>query len=157
MARTLSNIKKRHYRILHRTPESFSIPADAAAFSTFLATFTELGYCEDKTLESNIKPAEKISLDDGSKLAQGFNGDLKGTLLQSAVADYTAVETIEDTAQDILLYAEDTGTCIFYPEAKLSFEESVKSGEVEKIPFSCEKENFASKSDFRTRFDEPTS
>jgi len=155
MARTTANIKRRHYRVLHRTPEAFSQPADAAAFTTFLATFTELGYADGASIESSIETAEKIDLDDGSKLPVGIKGNLKGTLLQSEVDDYTAVEAIENIKQDVLLYSEATGMCIFYPNAILEFQEAVKSGDVEKIPFVYEAENLSAKSDFRTRFAEP--
>lgn len=155
MARTLDNIKKRHYRMLHRTPDTFSIPADAAAFATFLATFTELGYCRDKTLKSTIEPGEKEALDTGKKLTQGLNGKLEGILLQSEVADYTAVEVIEDIEQDTLFYSEISRMCIFFPNAILTFKEAVSSGETENIPFEYEAEDLANKATFRTRFDEP--
>ncbi|WP_456408931.1 hypothetical protein [Caldithrix abyssi] len=156
MGRTLTNIKRRHYRVLHRDPAAFSVPATAADFDTFLATFTELGYCEGGSIESAIETQGKIGLDDGTRLPVGIKGTLKGTLLQSEVADYTAVETIEGVKQDILLYSEDTGMCIFYPNAILEFQESVKSGDIEKIPFTYEAENLGSKSEFRTRFQQPT-
>lgn len=155
MARTISNIKKRHYRVLHRDPASFEVPTDQSSFDTFLGTFTELGYADGKSIESTIETAEKIDLDDGTKLPVGIKGTLKGTLLQSEVEDYTAVEAIENKKQDVLLYSEDTGMCIFYPNAILEFQEAVKSGDVEKIPFVYEAENLSSKSDFRTRFKRP--
>ncbi len=157
MGRTITNVKRRHYRVLHRDPASFSVPTTQADFQNFLGTFTELGYCEGNSIESSIETQEKISLDDGTKLPVGIKGTLKGTLLQSEVEDYTAVETIEGKKQDVLLYSEDTGMCIFYPEAILEFQEAVKSGDIEKIPFIYEAENLGSKSDFRTRFKEPTS
>jgi hypothetical protein len=155
MARTLDNIKKRHYRMLHRTPEAYVEPADAAAFATFLATFTELGYCRDKTLKSTIEPGEKEALDTGKKLTQGLNGKLEGVLLQTDVADYTAVELIEDIEQDILFYSEISGMCIFFPYAILTFKEAVSSGETENIPFEYEAEDLANKAAFRARFQEP--
>jgi len=155
MARTLANIQKRHYRVLHRTPEAYSEPADAAAFATFLATFTELGYCRDKTIKATLESSEQEPLDDGKKKHMGWNGHLEGILIQSEVGDYTAYETIENIEQDILFYSEVTGMCIFFPEAILVFNESISSGDVETIPFAYDAEDLATKAAFRSRFEEP--
>ena len=156
MARTTVNIKKRHYRVLNRTPASFTQPTTAAEFSTFLATFSELGYARDKTIELAITKGDQEVLDDAKKLLQGFNCKLAGVLLQSEPGDYTAYESIENIKQDILLYAQNEKMCIFVPNALLLFEEAVKSGETETVPFVYEADNVAAKSDFRTRFAEPT-
>ena len=154
MSRTLANIKKHHYRVLHRTPAALTIPSSASAFTTFLSTFTELGYCRDKTTQSNVEHAEAEVLDDGKEKKMGFNGHLEGILLQAEVADYTAYEAIEGVAQDVLLYSETTLKCIFYPSALLYFSEAVTSGETESVPFVYDAQNQATKAAFRTRFDE---
>ena len=155
MARTLANIQKRHYRVLHRAAAAYTEPADAAAFATFLATFTELGYCRDKTIKSTIESSEQEVLDTGKKKHMGWNGHLEGVLLQSEDGDYTAYETIENVEQDIFLYSEVTGMCIFYPEAILVFKEAISSGDVETIPFEYDAEDLATKATFRSRFEEP--
>lgn len=159
MSRTLANIKKAHYRVLHRDPASFgSGNYDTAAnFATFLATFTELGYCRDKTIKAPITGGDEEILDDGTKLRQGYNLNMEGILLQSEPGDYTAYETIEGTAQDILLYSETRGRCVFYPNLVLYFDEQVNSGETESVPFTASVENAATKAAIRTRFAEPTS
>jgi len=157
MARTLANIEKRHYRVMHRTPAAYTQPADAAAFATFLATLTELGYCRDKTIKLTLEPSEQEVLDDGKKKHMGWNGHIEGVLLQSKTADYTAYEAIENIEQDIFLYSEVTGACIFLPEAILVFKEAVSSGDVETVPFEYDAEDLATKAAFRDRFDEPTS
>lgn len=154
MARTLANIGKRHYRVLHRAPATFDQPADLSEWTTFLATFTELGYCRDKTIKQTIEPEEKEALDDGTKLLLSYKGTLEGLLLQSKPADYTAYEAIENTEQDVILVSSDV--CIFLGEAVLDFGEAVVSGEVETVPFKFEKEGMANKSSFRTRFLIPT-
>src|SRR3972149_7181934 len=156
MARTLANILKRHYRVLHRAPAAYTRPSSAALFTTFLATLTELGYCRDKTIKLTIESTEQEVLDDGKKKHMGFNGHLEGILLQSEAADYTAFEAIENIAQDIFIYSEVTGMCIFLPEAILAFSEAVSSGEVETVPFVYDAENLATKAAFRDRFEEPT-
>lgn len=157
MARTLANVLKRHYRVLHRAAAAYTQPADAAAFTTFLATFTELGYCRDKTIKLTIEPAEQEVLDDGKKKHMGFNGHIEGVLLQSAEGDYTAYEAIENVEQDILIYSEVSEMCIFLPEALLVFKEAVSSGDTETVPFEYDAENLATKAAFRDRFAEPTS
>ena len=156
MARNTANIEKRRYRILHRTPAAYTQPADAAAFTTFLGTFTELGYCKDKTINLTFEKGEEAELDDGTKKLTEYNGKLEFTLLQSEVADYTNYETIENVEQDLLVYDSITKIVIFLPNALLAFLENVSSGNIEEIPASCEKV-VTSKSDFRKRFAEPTS
>jgi len=157
MARTLANVLKRHYRVLHRTPAAYTQPADAAAFTTFLATLTEIGYCQDKTIKLTMEPSEQAELDDGKKKHMGWNGHLEGVLLQSAEADYDAYEAIENIEQDIFLYSEVSGQCIFLPEAILVFKEAVSSGDIETIPFEYDATDLATKDAFRDRFEEPTS
>lgn len=156
-ARATANIEKRHYRVMHRTPAAYTQPADAAAFTTFLATLSELGYCRDKTIKLTMEPSEQEVLDTGKKLHMGWNGHLEGVLLQTLEADYDAYEAIENIEQDIFLYSEVTGQCIFLPEAILVFKEAVSSGDVESIPFEYDAEDLATKATFRDRFEEPTS
>lgn len=155
MARTLENIKKRRYKVMNRTPAAFSVPADLTEHNTLLATFSELGYCRDKTIKSDIVKGDEETLDDGKKKTLGRNGVLEGVLLQSGSADYTNYEGIEDIEQDILLVSEEIA--IFFPNAILTFDEGISSGDTEAIPFKYEAENLASKAEFRTRFAVPTS
>jgi len=155
--RTLANIKRRHFKMMHRTPAAYTRPASAALFATFLATFTEMGYCRDKTLKVILTPAEKEFLDNGAQLNLGFNGRIEGVLLQTQAADFTDYETLENLSQDYLFYSEVSDITIFVPTALLSFKEEMVSGEVEGIAFEWEAQNLATKSAFRDRFAEPQS
>jgi len=155
MDRDLTKILKRHYRVLHRTPEAYTQPPDAATFATFLATFTELGYCRDKTIKLTMVSTEEEPLDDGKKKHMGWNGHIEGILLQSAAEDFTAYEAIENIEQDLFFYSEVSGMCIFLPNAILIFNESVSSGDTETVPFEYDAENLATKAAFRDRFEEP--
>ena len=158
MARTAANIKKPHYRVLHRTPDTGDVPpADLAAWTTLLATFTELGYCRDKTIKLEFSEGDEEILDDGTKKKLGYNALLEFTLLQSEASDYTAYEAIENLAQDILIADTTNNRAIYIPNALLFFGESVVSGEVEAVPAKYEADNLSAKSDFRTRFAIPTS
>jgi len=153
MARTAANIKKPHYRVMHRTPDTGDVPpADNAAWITLLATFTEIGYCRDKTIKLEFTEGDEEILDDGTKLKLGYNAVLEFTLLQSMEADYTAYEAIENIAQDILIVDETLSRAIYLPNALLFFGESVLSGDIEAVPAKYEAENLSAKSDFRTRF-----
>jgi hypothetical protein len=158
MARTAANIKKTHYRVMHRAPATGDVPpADLAAWTALKATFTELGFCRDKTIKVEFSEGDEEVLDDGSKLKLGFNGLLEFILLQSEKADYDAYEAIENIAQDILIVDEVTNRAIYIPNALLFFGESVVSGDVEAVPAKYEAENLSSKSSFRVRFAIPTS
>lgn len=160
MARTLANIEKRHYRVMHRTAAAFTSPADpessAANFATWLAAFTEIGYCRDKTIKTTIEAADKEPLDDGNEKHMGFNGHLEFLLNQSEPADYTAYEAIENVSQDVLFYSEVTGVCIWFGAVLLGFNEDITSGEVETVLGVADKKDAATKAAFRTRFAEPT-
>jgi len=153
--RTLANIKRRHYRVLHRTPAAYTRPTTAALFATFLATFTEMGYCRDKTIKVELGPAEKENLDTGAELNMGFNGHLEFLLLQSLAADYTDYEALEGIAQDLFFYSEVSEMCIFVPNAILTFKESTISGEVQSMQAEWNANNLATKLAFRDRFAEP--
>ena len=155
-ARTLANIKRRHYRMLHRAPAAYTRPTSAALFTTFLATFTEMGFCRDKTLKVGVVPAEKVELDDGGELNLGFNGHLEGSLLQTQATDFTDYEGLEGVSQDYLFYSEVSEMVIFVPTAKLTFKENMTSGEVETLDFEWNATNLATKAAFRDRFAEPT-
>ena len=154
-ARTLANIKRRHYRVMHRTPAAYTRPTTAGNFATFLATFTEMGYCRDKTIKIELTSAEKETLDTGAELGMGFNGHLEFLLLQTEAADFTAYEAFEGIAQDLFFYSEVSDMCIFIPNAILIFKESVVSGEIESIPVEWNATNLATKAAFRDRFAEP--
>ena len=158
MARTSANIKKRHYRVLHRNPAAFgSGNYDTLAnWTTFLATFTELGFCRDKTINPRFEEADREVLDEGTIKRMDYNGIVEFVLLQTQVADYTAYEAIENVAQDILLVDETNLVFIFFPNALCWFGENVVSGETESVPAKFEKEGITSKSDFRTRGAIPT-
>lgn len=153
--RTLANIKRRHYKMLHRTAAAYTRPTTAALFATFLATFTEMGYCRDKTLKVVLTPAEKEFLDNGAELNLGFNGHIEGVLLQTQAADFTEYESLENVSQDYLFYSEVSDITIFVPTALLSFKEEMVSGEVEGIAFEWNAQNLATKLAFRDRFAEP--
>ena len=153
--RTLANIKRRHYRVLHRTPAAYVRPTTAGLFTTFLATFTEMGYCRDKTIKVELTPAEKENLDTGAELNMGFNGHLEFLLLQSMAADYTDYETIEGVAQDLLFFSEVGDMVIFVPNAILSFKESTVSGEIQSMQAEWNATNLGTKLAFRDRFAEP--
>jgi len=154
MGRDLTKIAKKHYRVMHRTPAVFSSAdyADLTAHTAFLATFTEMGYCRDKSIKVNIEPGEKEPVDTGKKKTIEYNGKAEWLLNQSSVADYTSYEAIEGIDQDILLLSENGLVGIFLPAAILTFKEAVTSGEIETIPCEYEAEGLAAKADFRTRY-----
>ena len=153
--RDLASIKKRHYRLMHRTPEAYTQPTDAATFATFLATMSELGYCRDKTLKLTFEPSEEEVLDTGKKKFMGWNGRLEGTLIETEAANYTYYEAIENAEEDLFLYSEVSEMCIFFANGILVFGENLVSGETENIPFYYEASDLATKAAFRDRFAEP--
>lgn len=155
--RVKTSIKKRRYRLLFRTAATFTQPTTAAEWTTFLATFTELGYARDKSIKFECKRADSEVVDEGDKVYLDYNGKVEAIGLQSAITDYTALEAIEGVDQDLLFVDDVTNRAIFVGEIAPYFDEEATGGETETINLLAEKEGLASKSAFRTRFDIPTS
>ena len=151
-------VKKRRYKIMQRTHTTgFTVPADAAAYTTLEGTFTELGYARDRSIKLNFTKGDQETLDDASILTLGFNVSMTAELLQTDPEDYAAYETIEGTEQDFLLVDTVNQNAIFIEQQTPYFEEAVSGGDTEFIPMLIEAENVADKSDFRTRFAIPQS
>jgi len=157
MSRDMTRIKATIYKILYRPPAAFISPATAEAWTAFINSFSDLGYCRAKSLKSEITPGEKETIENGKKIALSCDGKMEGILLQTAAEDYEAIETIKNKETDILLLSHAGDSVIFYPAAILAFGESVVSGETEAIPFSYEAEGLESEEQFRRRLALPVS
>ncbi|WP_456408930.1 BNR-4 repeat-containing protein [Caldithrix abyssi] len=155
--RDLSRIKRRLYRVLFRDPQKFSEPTDPRIeFDTWLATFSELGYCEAGGISSKIEPVGNVLLDNGKNKSYGFKGTLSGTIIQTEISDFETFAAIENVEIDFLLYDEKSGFAIFFPKALVDFKEEAKGGEIEKVAFEYQGENLAAKESFRIRFNAQT-
>lgn len=152
MIRNLSGIKRRIYRVLNRDPQSFSIPQNDNDWNEFINSFSELGYCDGKSIVSEIKKKGDVTLDNGKVKTTSYEGVLKFSLLQTSDTDLERYNDIEMKEQDLLLFSENFGTCIFYPKALLNFDEKIQNGQVEKIEASYAADELSSKDEFRIRF-----
>lgn len=156
MARTLGNIKRRHYRVMYRATAAYTRPTSAALFTTFLATLTEAGYARGGSIKYTEEPADVENLDTGQEKNMGFNGHMEAEIIQTEPADYTALEAVEGTELDIFLYSEASGQCIFLPEWIPYFKTQVEGGATELIAMTANKTNQSAKSTLKDLFAEPT-
>lgn len=157
MARATANIKRRHWKLMFRSPASFTTPADLTAYNTLLGTMTEFGICESKTIKLEFTDGDTIEMDTGKDKLLSSNGLLEARGIQSAIADYTALLAIDNVAQDYLLVDHAGEQAIFVGAADARINESVVGGEIEGLTLRYEAKNVVDKDDFRTRFAIPTS
>lgn len=154
--RTVANIKRTFYQVMHRAPATFTVPGTGTDWTTLLGTMTDLGIARDRTIKIEITKGDTEPLDTGKEKIIGYSGLFECVLLQSEPADYTSYETIENVEQDLLIYSTANSKAIFVPNAILSFDESVISGETEAVTARYESANVLSKAAFRTRFAIPS-
>lgn len=159
MARTAASVKKRRYKLYYRAAASFGAGNydTLANYTTFLATFTDAGYCR-AGLGFAIEKGDVEECDDGTELVMGFNGTFEAEFLQTTVADYSALDALEGVSTDFLLVPTGTETlhAICIPATTPYMGEEVKAGNTEVIKIMYDKKNLAEKADFRTRFTIPT-
>ena len=157
MERSLSRIKSRVYRVLWRPARLFHDPVDPrnsqTDFTEWFNTFDEIGYTQGSSIKSATEAGDKVKLDTGKQKAVGFKGRLELMLLQSGGEDYDFMRYMEGIESDILLYSQNSGVCLFYPAAIVSFKENTESGQVDGALLDYEAEELASRDNFRMRFD----
>lgn len=154
--RANTNIKKRRYRVLYRVTAAYTEPVDAAAFTTFLATFTELGYCEDKSIKFGFQKGDAVVKDDGKKLQLDYNFHFECKAIQSSDTELNEYHGLNGDAVDLLLYAENQdGRCHVFKNVDLSIEGENVSGELDTLMVSADVEGVITKTDVHEFFDEP--
>ena len=138
MALTLSkakaNIKKHYYTVYMR--ETATAPASGdydtlSNWNTFLALFTEAGYCENKNVKLDIADGELIEVDGGEEMVLDYEGSLEIKYVQNDSADYAALEDMESKDCDLLLVSTRTNQFIYVHNKRFRFEHHVSSGEVD--------------------------
>jgi len=155
--RATTNIKKANWQAAYRSAAAFTEPNALADWTTFLATFTQFGYCEKGTLKTNITKSDEVDLDDNTVHVIGFDGTIEGKLLQMGETDMDAALALEGTSIDILFYDTTALRAVFVPTIRIYFDEENTGGEVQALIFKGERKGLGSRSAFRTHFDIPTS
>jgi len=148
ITRQTTEIKRRPYRILFRTPagDALDVPVGAAGFSTFFGTFSEAGFLQKDTLDFSGEDGDSIELDDESLLSLGVNLNLTAELIQTGDTESTDLRAIDRLSQDIMLYAEDTVTVAnskihVFANVPISIKPKVGSNEVDSWSLSAAKAN----------------
>jgi len=155
--RATTNIKRRLYQAAYRATASFSVPADASAWTTLLGTFTQFGYIARPSLEAGISKGDVEELDDSNELVLGFNLDLKMKALQTGASEITEFEGLQGDALDVMLYNVDAQRAIVYKNVICNMFDSIRGGETDSWDFELTKRNAAAVTDIRTHFNIPQS
>lgn len=153
--RATTNIKKRLYQIAYRDTEAYAEPADAAAWTTFLGTFTQVGYVRRSDIEGSPEKGDLEELDDGSELVQGWNLNLKFTALQTGAAEITEFDALQGSALDVMFYNIDAQRAVVFKNAICNVYPTFKGGETDSYIFEFTKKNAASVADILAQFDIP--
>lgn len=155
--RATTNIVKRNYKAMYRDPDTVAAPADAAAWSTLLATFTDFGYFRKSSLEVAITKGDIEELDDGSELTLGYNLDLKFDVLQTGASEITELDGIDGEAQDVMLVDLTANRAVVYANVIVNIGETLGGTGADAFNVEITKKNASSKGAIRTMFDIPTS
>lgn len=155
--RALTNILRRSYKWMYRTTASVAAPADAAAWATLLATFTELGYTRKGDTVANINKGDTEVLDDDKVKTMSYNLELRTTALQTGASDLTELAGISGTNVDILLVDTIALRAHVIKNVILDAFFRLAGGATDSYAIECSKENASSVASIMISFDIPTS
>jgi hypothetical protein len=153
--RGTTGIKRRLYQVAQRATTTFATPADAAAWTALLATFTEVGYVQRPSLTAGFEKGDVEELDDASELVLGYNFELSFKALQTEAAAISEFEALQGDALDIMLYNENAERAVVYQNVIANVFDTIVGGETDAFNFSITKRNAAAITDVRTHFDIP--
>ena len=151
-----TDIKRRAYRVLTRDPQADggSVPVD---WSTFFATFTEMGHTERDTLELPVEVGDTVILDDGARVVLGYNLDGSFKLLQTGDSEITEFEALNGKKQDVMFYAETATPArvhVFH-DITLDVFLAIGSNEVDGYTCNLVKDNAPTTGDIYISYDQP--
>ena len=159
-----TGIKKRRFTLYVREQAAYTRPTGGGTFATLLVTFnngttgTEIGELEDATLKATCKKNEEIPLNDGTKKALDFIGNIEAKHVNITQANITEIAATYDNKDiDVMMHDESNDQCLIVLNFTAHFDEEWLSGGVSSQLFNGEK-YVSAKSDFRDFFDvAPTS
>lgn len=155
--RALTNILRRSYRWMYRTTATAAAPADLAAWTTMLGTFTELGYTRKGDTVANINKGDTEILDDDKVKTMSYNLELNTSMLQTGASDLTEIDNINGTNVDIMLVDETALRAHVFKNVVIDIFLRIAGGATDTYAVECAKENASSISSILLSFDIPTS
>lgn len=127
-----------------------------AHWTTFLALFSHIGYCEDKQVKLTCEPTDEVALNNGEKYYLAYNGKVEIKYLQSTPADDTDVEDMADEDCDLLFVSTSTNKWVYVHNKRFIASKEIISGDVESWMITNEQE-VASRSAYYSSGAIPTS
>lgn len=135
-----AGIKKYRYNAYIRTAAEYTPPTTVAEVTTLLGTGTKIGKLEDKSLKVNVKPNEKIDLNDGSKKVLDYIGTVEMTDLNNVPANINEItSTYDNTYVDIICDDPVSKRFEIVKNVCLDVEENTISGDKSSVILKAEK------------------
>jgi len=129
-----ANIKRNYYLVYMRETGTAIAAADydtLAHWTTFLALFTYIGYCENKAVKVDVVPNDPVDIDLGEEKFLGYEGTTDIKFLQSAVADDTALADMASKDCDMLLVSNGSLKFRYVHNKRFNVETHINSGDIE--------------------------
>ena len=145
-----SNIKRRYYTVYMRSTGTAITSSNydtLVNWNTFLGLFDHIGYCENKNVKVNVAPDDPVEIDGGEVLNLGKKGTTEIKMLQSEVADKTAMLALEAEDADMLLVDDTNNKFMYIHDKRFNCEQVISSGEVENWMIRHE-QNISSHTDY---------
>ncbi len=138
MALTLSKAKaniQRHFYVVYMRETGTACAATdydtLAHWNTFLALFTEIGYCENKNVKIDVERAEPIEIDEGEEYFLEYTGSTEIKYVQNDSTDHAALEDMASKDCDLLLVSSSSAQFIYVHNKRFNVEQHIISGDVE--------------------------
>lgn len=140
---TKNSIQRHRYLVYMRSTGTAIAAGDydtLAHWTSFLALFNHIGYCEDKQVKLTCEPTDEINLNNGEKHYLAYLGKVEIKYLQSTAADDADVEDMSDEDCDLLFVSTSTNKWVYVHNKRFKASKEIISGEVESWMISNEQE-----------------
>jgi len=130
----LTSIIRHNYLVYMRATTTAIAAGDydtAVHWATFLSTFNQVGYCENKAVKLECNQDDPVEVNTGETVWLGFAGKVEMKYLQSTAADYADLDIMAAQNNDLLLVDTTNNKWIYVHNKKFSVNYMKNSGDVE--------------------------
>jgi len=157
--RATTGIKRRGYQVLTRDviAGAGDVPADLTAWTTFLGTFTDLGFHQLDTLDLPISIQETVVLDDSQDLTISWELEGEFLLVQTEAAAIAEYDALNNKSQDVLFHAPlaSPERALVLPNIVLGLLPRIGGDQIDAYNATVVKRNAGDPSDIFSHYDVP--
>ncbi len=126
-----TGILKLRFNIYLRAQASYTAPTDLSGITTLLATGTQIGELEDKSVKVTLVPGDTVELNDGSTKVLEYVGAIELKDLNLTAANIAQlISTFDNVDIDVILYDSNNGMLIVVKDFISHLEEAFASGDL---------------------------